>query len=320
MKGNGNEKDPDDCHSSFVYEWVSFHLPLVEKTLRIRTIRSNVALLDSHVGEELWDAAKIFSAHLCFTSDCAPTTAQTPKKSPSKCTISQSRSFGGVSGRRLMGKRVLELGAGVGSLGMCVAAIGAEQVLCTDYDADVLENLEFNLKHNMHLVYPIDPDVNSEEEAVEEEINPNCQDGKKLHSAMLDWRSFADEDLCNAEWLSHGDHEGEITTTKSRVKEEFVADIVIGSALVYSLQGALYCADTIKHFLIDRHPCQAEECWILQMPGRPGFDRFLTRLDHWGLIYEAFDISEDAFHAAVKHMGNLKSEIDDFKLYVIKKA
>ena len=35
--------------------------------------------------------------------------------------------------------------------------------------------------------------------------------------------------------------------------------------------------------------------FILQMTERPGFDRFLMRLDHWGINYEAFEISEDIF-------------------------
>ena len=31
------------------------------------------------------------------------------------------------------------------------------------------------------------------------------------------------------------------------------------------------------------------------MTGRPGFDRFLMRLDHWGINYEAFEVSEKVF-------------------------
>ena len=269
-----------------------------------------MALLDSHVGEELWDAAKIFSAHLCITAELK-LELNPCKESHSSALLnsSQASALEGVCcGTRLRGKRVLELGAGVASLGMCAAALGAEQVLCTDYDSDVLDNLEFNLKHNMDSIYPLDTSDRTETETKDQSYD------ERLQWAKLDWRMFAGSDLSSAEWLSNDNDQGE--GTRSKIEQDFHADIVIGSALVYSAQGALYCADTIKHFLVDRH---AEECWILQMPGRPGFDRFLLRLDHWGLTYNTFDISEDAFHTAAQSMGNMKSEIDDFKLYVIQK-
>jgi predicted nicotinamide N-methyase len=284
-----HSKDKDA--NSFSYEWISFHLPLLETTLNIRSIKSNVALLDSHVGEELWDAAKIFAVHLCISGD--------------KTLLRERNNFevmeGSCCGKRLRGKRILELGAGVGALGLCAALLGAKQVLCTDYDSDVLENLEFNLKHNMEVIYPLDFNDKPDGEI----------DEARLQWAKLDWRSHAGSDLRGAEWLTDQEEE-----PRNKIEQDFDTDIVIGSALVYSAQGALYCADTVKYFLIDKN---AGECWILQMPGRPGFDRFLLRLEHWGLNYETFDIREDVFQTAAKYMGPLKSDIDDFKLFVIQK-
>lgn len=278
----------------------------MEITLNIRTIRSKVALLDSHVGEELWDAAKIFAAHLCKTSDVY-TIAENNNGTIHLET--SERAKGVCCGKLLRGKRVLELGAGVAALGMCAAALGAKEVLCTDYDKDVLHNLEFNLKHNLEVI-----NHNSISDASKEERN--CVNTAKLSFAKLDWRSFASDDVKSAGWIFN-DEEVELNDHEIRVQDkvqELNADIVIGSALVYSAQGALYCADTIKHFLIDR---DTEECWILQMPSRPGFDRFLLRLEYWGLDVQSFDISELVFEAATKHMGNVHSTIEDFKLYVI---
>jgi hypothetical protein len=37
------------------------------------------------------------------------------------------------------------------------------------------------------------------------------------------------------------------------------------------------------------------QAFVLQMTGRPGFDRFLMRLDHWKINYHAFEISEAVF-------------------------
>ena len=262
----------------------------------------------------MWDAAKIFCAHLCITaagsgygsddaSDCDG------HSSSSSCSCKR-----GVCGGRLRGKRVLEIGAGVASLGLCAAALGASEVLCTDYDEQVLQNLEFNLKHNTPTIYPLEESSSSSPSSA-----TASQYNTKLKWSKLDWRTLAADDVVAAEWTATGEeimkerHQG----SSDKNASDYDANIVLGSALVYSAEGALYCADTVRHFLAE-NKC-TEECWILQMPGRPGFDRFLLRLDYWGLCYESFDISQDAFRIAVENMGKINADIDDFKLYVIKR-
>ena len=91
---------------------------------RLRTMESGGL---GHVGEELWDAALILSAFLCDEE----------ARRPGSC---------------VGGKRILELGAGCGLLGLAAASLGAEQVLCTDYLPEVNENLAFNLELNGPLV------------------------------------------------------------------------------------------------------------------------------------------------------------------------
>lgn len=278
-------------------------------TLNIRTVRSQVALLDSHVGEELWDAAKIFCAHLCNSyksddpiennlDDGADTSESVVGR---RSRIRTTMGLNLVSGKRLRGLKVLELGAGVGSLGMCAMSLGAHEVLCTDYDNDVLENLEFNLLHNRKAVCGVN--ARNDDEA-EEKL--------RLRSSKLDWRSFAASDIQSAEWIDTN-----VDDCDDGQEEEgicFNPDIVLGSALIYSMEGALYCADIVRYFLVEK---RAKECWILQMPERPGFDRFLLRLEHWGLSYEAFSIEPDVFDSAEHCMGKISSNVDDFQLYCI---
>lgn len=283
--------------SNYSYEWQMLPLPYLDMTLDLRTIKSRVALLESHVGEELWDAAKIFCAHLCYTY----------KHDVSDQSI-ENDSFLHVNARNLKGKTVLELGSGVAPLGMCAVALGAKHVICTDYDVNVLENLEFNLLHNRERLMAA---TNKDDKDFED----------VLHHSKLDWQWFASDDVQSAEWLEsrNVNSSGLNINVNERNETPMVAlepDILIGSALVYSVEGALYLADTLKHFLVDG---VTSECWILQMPSRPGFDRFLLRLEKWGLIYESYEIDEQVWGLAHRHMKNIASSIDDFRIYVIKK-
>lgn len=279
--------------SNYSYEWQILPLPYLDMTLDLRTIKSRIALLESHVGEELWDAAKIFCAHLCYTY---------------KHDISdQSKgndSFLHVNARNMKGKKVLELGSGVAPLGMCAVVLGAKHVICTDYDVNVLGNLEFNRERLMVATNKDDKDF----------------EGILQHS-KLDWQWFASDDVQSAEWLDSRNinSSGFNTNIHEIIETPTVAlepDILIGSALVYSVEGALFLADTLKHFLIDG---KTSECWILQMPSRPGFDRFLLRLERWGLIYESYEIDDQVWGLAHRHMKNIASSIDDFRIYVIRK-
>jgi len=48
------------------------------------------------------------------------------------------------------------------------------------------------------------------------------------------------------------------------------------------------------------------------MTERPGFDRFIMRLDHWGISHQAFEVSEDVFHET-----DITTPREAFKLFKI---
>jgi predicted nicotinamide N-methyase len=305
------KEDENGASSMYTHQWIQFGLPFLNKTLDIRTVKSKVALLDSHVGEELWDAAKLFCAHLCRTAldDC-----HCSRKKDDDDDDEQGKILL-CDGKRLVGKRVLELGAGVGSLGMCIAALGADEVVCTDYDKDVLDNLFYNVCHNMDVIHNHNTGKGEEES--------NFGHKAKVRVTRLDWRSFAARDVQNVSWLmleeskASSNWMNSISSSSSNNNGcmDFKPDILIGSALIYSGQGALYCADTICFYLMEK---KAKECWILQMPDRPGFDRFLWRLEHHhGLAYECSGVCEETFQIAERYMGRIHSNREDFQMYVI---
>lgn len=240
-KNNNNficNTDSNDDENMIVYEWDEFplivggcHLETCNNisptrdttsspmlTLQIRSVKSNVSLLESDVGEELWDAAKLFCIYLCQSYSSGFNNS--PIRLPYIVNVK--------------GKRVLELGSGCGLLGMCCSILGASQVLCTDYLPQVMKNLTFNVKHNIA-----------------------CFDEMKkawIQCGVLDWKNFLGDDLKSAEWVMEGDKRSESQTNGecyecySDNKATFDAEVLIGSALVYSAQGAFCCADTIHYF------------------------------------------------------------------------
>jgi hypothetical protein len=260
----GSDENNDETLS---YHWKSLTLPLLDSandiTLELRTA-CQASMLDRHVGEEVWDAAIIFCSYLCMTKD-----VDVP-----------------ASAFRLKGKRVLELGSGVGLLGM-TCALFADTTILTDYDQNVLANLGFNVTHNQAKIY---------------QYNQG-----ELDVSQLNWTSFLGDDLMDADWID------DIESKDKNPDYCEDVDILIGSALVYSIQGAYSCADTIAEFLIKK---KGREAWVLQLVSRPGFDRFLRRLEQRGLTYTRFEIGEREYQLAAG-IEALKTPRDQFGLFVI---
>lgn len=282
--GLDNSDEDGEGEDNFLYEWIDVPLLSFQKngvdidadtsidadidvnlgnvnqsslhTLSIRSMKSSLSLMESHVGEEIWDAAKLFCTHLSLMmSNEKNGNFQFPTTTATTSSTSTSNECPSLLYIPIRGKRVLELGSGCGTLGMCCSVMGASEVLCTDYLPEVMDNLAFNLKHNSS---------NNDNNNVVYNENNNRQTNSWIKCGVLDWRDFVAEDLKEAEWMMDGevfigDAERQQTTRIVDKNEEnavyfgkkastFAADIIVGSALVYSPQGAVCCADTIQYF------------------------------------------------------------------------
>ena len=244
----------------------------------------------SNVGEELWDASKLFA-----------------------CWLLQEE------GRQVNRKRVLELGSGCGFLGMLTHALGATQVVCTDYLPDVLNNLAYNIQN------------------YRSNQKNNNSNNSNITTAYLDWESMALPDLFDTDWLrtdSNTTHtndqsiEGKddsLWTKTTTISKEiiyqnnisvFKPHIIIGAALIYSPQG-ISCADTIHYYMTN---CGTTDAFILQMLDRPGFDRFLLRIQQLGHSIHLHPISDILinYDNCIALFGQIGSPKENFNLLHIK--
>jgi hypothetical protein len=147
-------------------------------------------------------------------------------------------------------------------------------------------------------------------------INPHVT----LKCAYLDWSRYLRPDFEKVEWIQRqctcnprltdvvGDNDVEADLNE--------VDLIIGSALVYSVDGAFMCADTIYHFF---EQGQLQRALILQMATRPGYDRFLHRLLSLGCSISEIDLSEKVFTLAETLAGHEIRSKQHFKLIEIKR-
>ena len=305
-----NENDNDN-----LYEWIHFPLlgwddidkyndirdcdTFVNRTTQkdgiqidIRSVKSNVTLLESHVGEEIWDAATIFATHLFMM------TQQIEKDKIDDYNNDEDNYGNGVNLMiPIKNKKVLELGAGCGLLGLASYACGASQVLCTDYLPEVMDNLIFNLNHNSERI--------QEHRTTNKDTTTVNEKKSWIKCSTLDWSDYIKDDLKDADWMLDGGvyhnldwgllHHTDDCFLKD--SESFVPDIIIGSALVYSPQGGICCADVIQAHC-ESHTETTTEVYILQMTERPGFNQFLLRLEHWGLSYQMYEVSNKVYETS----------------------
>jgi predicted nicotinamide N-methyase len=175
-------------------------------------------------------------------------------------------------------KRVLELGAGVGLPSLLLVEMkllhGDHQpVHISDNDARVLRNLV----HSINTNYPdalLGQDEGSDRYAIVEESSP-----LRVHVHHLDWADFAVDGT-----IGSSDHAPPI----------FDVDIIIGSALCYARYHTCL-ADTMLHFLTKG---RCKEVIIIQIKDRPGFDRFLWRLEELGVSFRLDEVPQSVYDAA----------------------
>ena len=260
---------------------ISISLPGSEMPVQLTFSSLNPSLnLLGYVGEELWDAAYLLSAFIISSvqnDDCS-----------------------------LKGRKILELGSGCGLVGMVAALLGPSQVILSDYTETVLQNLHSNVSTNKTAILG---------------SNPNAL----IHCTCLDWSSYLRPDICNVEWIHEQSTRSQTPVSMMQISKDGCnevtvdlsnIDLIIGSALVYSLDGAFMCADTIHYFF---EHSSLRKTWILQITARPGFDRFMLRLLSFGYSLELCCISDDVVTVASKIARRKIGSKDDFKLLEIKR-
>ncbi|KAL1297470.1 hypothetical protein AAFC00_004995 [Neodothiora populina] len=114
VEDNGLFHEPEDFYEPEKQPTFESHKLLSGRELNLRLVGHNPLW-----GHHLWNAGRVFANYL----ESHPST--------------------------IASKTVLELGAGAGLPSLMSAILGAEYVLVTDYpDADLIENLEFNIEEN----------------------------------------------------------------------------------------------------------------------------------------------------------------------------
>lgn len=104
----------NDCDKNLYYQNIDFDFDEIDKTIRVRG-RTKIS---QSTGLALWTCSQILSGFLVENPDY------------------------------VKGKQVLELGPGLGLCSILAYALGASEVLATDGDFDVLNNLRYNTEQN----------------------------------------------------------------------------------------------------------------------------------------------------------------------------
>lgn len=154
----------------------------------------------------------------------------------------------------VQGKRVVELGAGVGLTGLVIAGCcGAHHVSITDYTAECRENMDHNIGINQEwLRYGGLPTLNIKE-------------------SHLDWSSFSQESPGQPMDFSQYD-------------SLLAADVLVAADVVYDVSGLTHLVAVVRKFLL----CSTSSKYAIFAITRRNmatFATFLSLLDNEGIAY-----------------------------------
>jgi protein-lysine N-methyltransferase EEF2KMT len=149
----------------------------------------------------------------------------------------------------VQGQRVLELGGGIGLCGMVAAAMGAKEVLVTDYQQDCLDA------------------------AVENAASNGLAD--TVRASTLDWSSFQGEEAtAAAAW----------ERAASAVSVGWTPEVILAADVCYSGEHAVMMMQTAVH--IWRHVAPQATLWIVNGFPNRGLRRFEAVIGAQGLFLE----------------------------------
>lgn len=183
---------------------------------------------------------------------------------------------------KFLGKRVLEVGCGVGLASFFLIELvkfaihekyntSQTSIVFSDNDPNVLDNV-LRMINNRY------------KGCISKIIPGDSTNGKidlggiEIHTQYLDWEDFKSRGNISTDILTCG------VTRNDNI------DILIGSALCYSVTHTCL-ADVIKHYLDGI----CREVVIIQIKDRPGFQEFTDRLTELNLLYEQSDIYEELY-------------------------
>ena len=209
----------------------------------------------STIGGEVWEAAYLLSNYLCLRKDVV-----------------------------VKSEKVLELGAGLGLVGLVCASLFDEQhkkgrVCLSDFSFDLVRNLKRNARRNRV---------------------GGMKMGCEVNVRKIDWFDYTQQRQSRAVVVAAA-----AAAVDEDDEDDDAYDLLVGSALVYSPSHAAL-ADALKYLLGKKRGSKA---LVLQILDRPGFrDAFLPRCEELGLDVKIEAVTEEVVKLAEESMGKKLSD------------